>query len=89
MKKIMFLVITIFVSFFMVSKVNALSGYTTNTYVGYREGPGTNYKRLGQVNEKNTVLDLVSDELYNKEDKDCSGGWYKIRINNAEVYMCG
>ena len=56
MKKIMFLVITIFVSFFMVSKVNALSGYTTNTYVGYREGPGTNYKRLGQVNEKNTVL---------------------------------
>ena len=89
MKKIVFCVISFIISFVFVREVYALSGYTTDTYVGYREGPGTNYKRLGQIDKKNTTLDLVSDELYNKEDTNCSGGWYKVNYNGSEVYMCG
>lgn len=89
MKKYLIILTIVLINILFVGELNALEGYTTDTYVGLRTGPGTNYDRVKQINSKNTVIDLVSDELYNVGDKACSSGWYKLKYNNEELYICG
>lgn len=89
MKKYLSILTIVLINILFVGELNALEGYTTDTYVGLRTGPGTNYDRVKQIDSKNTVLDLVSDELYNVGDKACSSGWYKLKYNNEELYICG
>ena len=91
MKKYLIILTIVLINILFVGELNALEGYTTDTYVGLRTGPGTNYDRVKQINSKNTVIDLVSDELYNVGDKACSSGWYKLNITMKNfiyvVYM--
>ena len=89
MKKYLIILAIVLINILFVGELNALEGYTTDTYVGLRTGPGTNYDRVKQIDSKNTVIDLVSDELYNVGDKACSSGWYKLKYNNEELYICG
>lgn len=89
MKKAFKILLIVFISFLYATTLDALEGYTTESYVRVRSGAGTNSDVLGQINNKNTTLSLVSDELYNVGDADCSAGWYKINYNNREAYICG
>jgi len=90
MKKIVLATIICFVEFFaFISTNNALAGYTTGTLINVRTEPNVNGTNIGQIVDQNTVLDLVSNELYNQGDSNCSIGWYKINYNGSQGYVCG
>ncbi len=59
----------------------------TGTGVYLRQGPGTNYSSVKTL-VKNAEYNMVSDKLY-KDEKGCSGGWYKIYYEaSASGYVC-
>lgn len=90
MKKIIFATIICIIGFFAFTSINnALEGYTTGTLINVRTEPNVNGKNLGQIKDQNTTLDLVSNDLYNQGDPNCSIGWYKINYNGTLGYVCG
>lgn len=90
MKKILLSFIICFLSFFVyLNNTNALAGYTTGTLINVRTEPNTNGANIGQIKDQNTTIELVSNDLYNQGDPNCSIGWYKINYNGKEGYVCG
>lgn len=88
MKKLTFLVTILFLSLISMSKLNALEGYTWDSDIMVRTEPTVNSSYVAQL-PAHEVLDLVDDTLYKQNDPDCSTGWYKIRFNGSERYICG
>lgn len=86
--KLIILLIIVF-NILTIARLNALNGYTIGTTVKVRTGPGVDYSETGIIHNKNTTINLVSDELYNVGDTNCSIGWYKIIYNDKESYICG
>ena len=89
MKKHILIILTIIINILTITKLNALAGYTTGTYVKVRSEASVNGAELAEIANRNTVLNLISDELYNVGDTNCSVGWYKINYNDKEGYICG
>ncbi len=89
MKKYILIILTIIINILTITKLNALAGYTTGTYVKVRSEASVNGAELAEIANRNTVLNLISDELYNVGDTNCSVGWYKINYNDKEGYICG
>lgn len=81
------LLIIIILCFLFVNKLDALEGYTTASSVNVRTGPGINYETITPLSSHES-LDIVSNELYNIGDSNCSSGWYKINYDNSERYIC-
>lgn len=89
MKKIVFVIVLAIMNIVFLVKLSALEGYTTSAYIIVREGPGTNYSFIDQINYSYTPLNVVSEELINIGDPNCSAGWYKINYYGVERYICG
>lgn len=86
-KKIMFIVVLLFVTFFGYSNVHAVAyGRITNGKVYSRKGPGTNYG-TSTVLYNNDVVPLFNTTPI-KSSKGCSDGWYKVNINGTVRYIC-
>ena len=88
-KKILTISILIISIFAFMNKSNALAGYTTGTLINVRTEPNVNGTNIGQIVDQNTILDVESEELYNKGDSNCAVGWYKINYNGKTGYICG
>lgn len=88
MKKVLFVTLFILINVLTLTRSFALEGYTTVSGVNIRKGAGINYEIVVELSKKNTVLNIVSETLYNKNDKNCSSGWYKLNYNNEEAYIC-
>ena len=87
MKKTLMLLVTLLLSLIASNKLNALTGYTTES-LNVRTEPNTSGNIIATL-PNNYTLDVISNELYNVGDKSCDIGWYKIRYNGAENYVCG
>lgn len=89
MKKINYIIFTLFVSAFLIANLNALEGYTTEANIRVRKEANTSSEIIEQISSKHTTLDIISEEVINEGDPDCSAGWYKIKYNGSENYICG
>lgn len=87
--KIITLIIIIISLLAFMSKTNALEGYTTGTFINVRNEPNVNGTNIGQIKDQNTIIDVISEELYNVNDSNCQVGWYKINYNGRMGYICG
>ena len=65
--------------------VNATTIYVSGNQVRLRTGPGTNHQYIMELNE-NTALTLLSNEKYNGDG--CANGWYNVKVDNKEGYIC-
>lgn len=59
--------------------------YVSGNQVRLRSGAGTNYNYIMELND-NTALTLLSNEKYNGDG--CANGWYKVKVDNKEGYIC-
>lgn len=59
--------------------------YVSGNQVRLRSGAGTNYNYIMELND-NTALTLLSGEKYNGDG--CANGWYKVKVDNKEGYIC-
>ena len=89
MKKIILCVFTLAISLFFIDNLNALEGYTTEANIRVRKEANTSSEVVGQLTSKYTTLDIISEEVINEGDLNCSAGWYKIKYNGNENYICG
>lgn len=65
--------------------VNATTIYVSGNQVRLRTGPGTNHQYIMELNE-NTALTLLSNEKYSGDG--CANGWYNVKVDNKEGYIC-
>ena len=89
MKKALVVMIIILASLIFTNKLDALTGYTTESNVIVRRGPGVENERITMLTESNVVLDVVESKLYNPNSSECPLGWYKLNFNGSEAYICG
>ena len=59
--------------------------YVSGNQVRLRSEAGTNYNYIMELND-NTALTLLSNEKYNGDG--CANGWYKVKVDNKEGYIC-
>ena len=59
--------------------------YVSGNQVRLRSGAGTNYNYIMELND-NTAITLLSNEKYNGDG--CANGWYKVKVDNKEGYIC-
>ena len=59
--------------------------YVSGNQVRLRTGSGTSHNFILELNE-NTALTLLSNEKYNGDG--CANGWYKVKVDNKEGYIC-
>lgn len=89
MKKKLFVVFFILVTFFMPNYyVNALTKLRVDyNDLNLRSGPGTNYTSIKKLGVS-SIFDLADTTLYSNE-KGCTDGWYKIYYSGTDVgYVC-
>ncbi len=86
MKKYIYILILMF--FFVILPINVLADNLeiTGTGVNIRSLPGTNGKILKLVN-RGQIFELLSSTKYTDQGG-CSAGWYKIRVDGQEGYVC-
>jgi len=88
MKKILILIVIALSSMFLSIELNALEGYTNDSYILVRTEP-TKYSTDVAELPKYEILNIVDETLYNQNDPVCPTGWYKINYNGNHRYICG
>ncbi len=89
MKKINYIILFLLINSFLIIKLNALEGYTTEANIRVRKEASTSSEITGQITSKYTTLNIISEDVINEGDSNCSAGWYKINYKGNENYICG
>lgn len=87
MKKLSLIFVSVIAFLLCTLKLYAIEGYTTDYGIRVRSGAGVGYELIAELGT-NTTLDVVSKDLENIGDSDCSSGWYKIIYDGVQRYIC-
>ena len=85
-------ILTILSTFFVrmpFSSAKSFKAKVTGNAVALRDKPTTkNSTRIDTLNSGNIIEVLDDTKIYDKDNKDCTDGWVKIRYDGQEGYFC-
>ena len=89
---ISFVILTLISTFFIrmpFSSAKSFKAKVTGNAVALRDKPTTkNSNRLDTLNSGD-IIDVLDDtKIYDKDNKDCTAGWVKIKYDGQEGYFC-
>ena len=89
---ITFVILTLFSTFFVrmpFSSAKSFKAKVTGNAVALRDKPTTkNSTRLDTLNSGNIIEVLDDTKIYDKDNKDCTAGWVRIKYDGQEGYFC-
>ena len=89
---ITFVILTLFSTFFVrmpFSSAKSFKAKVTGNAVALRDKPTTkNSTRLDTLNSGDIIDVLDDNKIYDKDNKDCTAGWVKIKYDGQEGYFC-